>query len=103
MFVAHKCELCGMTYRCKPNRCEYCNYPTFREVELSAEEYCKIFGHDGGEIIVPGTTEFLEKRWGEYGGEIPWAYEYSVYTHEHLFKCARCGHEKKRRCKGCGS
>ncbi|MBI4450219.1 hypothetical protein HY634_04110 [Candidatus Uhrbacteria bacterium] len=99
MYTAFECTLCKRLHRQRQPRCTACNYPELREVTLEASAYCEHFGHDGGETRVSGTARFertifvpLEEDGITIGGG-----DENVYSHEYLFRCARCGFEQRTR------
>lgn len=99
MHTAYQCELCKHLHREQVPRCRKCGYPKLAVLTLTAQEFCAQFGHDGGEVLVPDTaryerTEFvpLEEDGITIGGS-----DKRVYSHEYLFRCARCGFEQRTR------
>lgn len=102
MLTAYQCELCKRTCQAQPRRCEGCNYPAFTAIAMTAQEYCAQFGHDEGDVVMPGTAVYKGWHFETAAGEMGLPVEVRDYTHEHLAKCARCGREKKYRCQGQG-
>lgn len=99
MFTVYRCELCASVARESVPRCHQCGYPKLAELTLTAEQYCAQFGHDGGEIRMPGTERYERTEFVPYiedgctiGGS-----DNRIYSHEHLFRCARCGFEQRTR------
>ena len=100
MYAAFKCALCGELHETHVTRCTTCNHPVIRNVHLGAREYCSHFGHDGGEMRVPHTERFLRRETvyrEEDGCVLGMGSDENVYSHEYLFRCARCGHERRTR------
>lgn len=99
--IVYTCEFCGHEMESsKCERCTRCNCPEIEKVEVSAKEFCKKFGHDGGEKILEDTrvllrrvTEQREKIHGRGNREVLVEY----YSVEFLYRCFRCGHEKRER------
>lgn len=99
MPIAYRCALCKHLHRERSTHCRGCRYPTLHEATLTAQEFCAQFGHDSGEMRVSDTAKFertefvpLEEDACTIGGS-----DARVYSHEYLFRCARCGHERRTR------
>ncbi len=60
-----RCKLCKKDTALSPlnGRCQFCNYPELEERQVTAKEYCELVGHDGGEVRLPGTSQFERKEW----------------------------------------
>lgn len=99
MFPAYRCELCNRLHRECPPRCRGCNFPNLVEITLTAQEFCAQFGHDGGEICVPGTERFERTEFRPYveDGLTIGGSDERISSYEYLFRCARCGFEQRTR------
>lgn len=99
--AAFECSLCKKLHRERAVRCTACGYPELRKVTLSAKAYCVHFGHDGGEVTVTGTQRkegiVSEQPDLSTDGYLIGGGSYDVYSYEFLFRCARCGFEKRER------
>lgn len=97
MLSAWKCGLCTRLQKARHDRCKFCNYPNLQEISLDPREYCKAFGHNGGTVRIEGTSKNEGYHHCNHdAGEYCLCDTYK-YSHEYLFKCARCGYEKRYR------
>ena len=85
---AYRCAHCEEVHQYNVTRCTKCKYPVLEEFSMSPEEYCRRYGHDAGEKLIPGTGRQEGTKWVD-DPECP--YREQVWTHEYEFKCARCG------------
>lgn len=99
MLPAYRCELCNYLHRESVPRCSGCGYPKFAVLTLTAQEFCAQFGHDGGEVCVPATSKFERTEFRPYveDGLTIGGSDERIYSHEYLFRCARCGFEQRTR------
>lgn len=102
--TAYRCSLCGSELNYEPSRCHHCNNPEFIIVNLTPQDYCSKFGHDGGTIRLAQSERFERSGTRKYftglstnGGERFATVACHIYSSEYLFRCARCGGEKRER------
>lgn len=99
MLTAYRCELCKHVHREQVVRCTKCDYPTLAVLTMTAKQFCKELGHDGGEICLPDTARYERTEFVPYvedGCTIGGSDE-RIYSYKYLFRCARCGFEQRTR------
>ncbi len=99
MHTVYECTFCKRLHQQRVARCAGCNYPELHEVTLDARAFCERFGHDGGEVRVADTARYERTEFDplvEDGCTIGGC-DRKVYSHEYLFRCARCGFERRTR------
>jgi hypothetical protein len=68
-------------------------------MQITGKMYCELLGHDGGEVCLTETSRFVRREWDSYveDGITIGGHEVDVYSYEYLFRCARCGYERRQR------